>query len=162
MLVRRLQERSLHLTDTDGLRPVVLVDEGHDLRPDVLGIVRLLTNFEMDSRLVTSVVLCGQVPLRTLLRRDELEDVARRLAHVATLRLLTREETHTYVDHRLAVAGASGIFDEAARDTLFEIGRGNLRATDQLARKSLELVHQAGRDVVGANDVTQARTVLWP
>jgi type II secretory pathway predicted ATPase ExeA len=78
-LVRKLQERFLATADTDALRPVLVLDEAHEFRPEVLGILRLLTNFEMDSRLVLCVVLSGQEGLRRLLRRDELEDTSRRL-----------------------------------------------------------------------------------
>lgn len=161
-LVQRLQERLLAAVDSDGLRPVLLLDEAHDLRPDVLAMVRILTNFDMDSRLVVSVVLSGQSPLRTLLRRDELEDVARRLAHVATLRTLSRDELTRYVNHRAAVAGAANTpFDAAAIDGIYEIGRGNLRATDRLALKALELAHDGDRDVVGAAEIVEARQCLW-
>jgi type II secretory pathway predicted ATPase ExeA len=97
------------------------------------------------------------------LRRDELEDVARRLAHYATLRTLSREEVGRYVEHRCTVAGATSVpFDQAALDALFEIGRGNLRATDQLARKALELAHEADRDVCEPSHLAQARKCLWP
>jgi len=163
MLVRRLQERFLATTDGDGVRPVLLVDDAHAFRPDVLSLVRVLTNFEMDSRLVVSVVLAGQPPLRTLLEREELEDVARRLAHVATLRPLSREEVAQYVAHRCAASGAKGIpFDQGAIESLFEIGRGNLRATDGLALKALEVAADLGRDVVDPSCVLEARKRVMP
>jgi type II secretory pathway predicted ATPase ExeA len=162
-LVRKLEQHFVEAADGAGLRPVLFLDEAHDLRPDVLAMLRLLTNFDMDSRLVLSVVLAGQPPLRDLLRRDELEDVARRLAHYATLRTLSREEVGRYVEHRCTVAGATSVpFDQAALDALFEIGRGNLRATDQLARKALELAHEADRDVCEPSHLAQARKCLWP
>jgi type II secretory pathway predicted ATPase ExeA len=162
MLVQRLQERFLAAADTDGLRPVLILDEAHDMRPDVLGMLRILTNFAMDSRLVVSLVLAGQGALRTVLRRDDLEDVARRLAHIATLRVLSRDELQAYIEHRSAVAGAVAFpFDAAAVDGIHEIGRGNLRATDRLALKSLEIAHNADKDVVGTVEVVEARKCLW-
>ncbi len=162
-LVRRLQEHFLNASDTDGLRPVLLLDEAHDLRVDVLAMIRLLTNFDMDSRLVVSVILSGQKPLARLLGRDDLEDVARRLAHFASLRVLSRDETVRYVDHRLTVAGASKIpFDAGAQDALYEIGRGNLRATDRLAFKTLELAHDGDCDVASSSHVVEARRRVFP
>ncbi len=53
-LVRKLQERFENTATTDGLRPVLLLDECHELRPEVLAMLRILTNFEMDSRLVVT------------------------------------------------------------------------------------------------------------
>ena len=53
-------------------------------------------------------------------------------------------------------------FDKAAIDALFEIGRGNLRATDHLARKSLEIAHDQDREVCEPTHVAHARKLLWP
>ena len=162
-LVRKLQDRFTEAAESSGTRPVLILDEAHDLRPDTLSIVRLLTNFDMDSRLVLSIVLAGQPKLRDLLRRDELEDVAKRLAHYATLRTLTREEVDRYIEHRCSIAGAAKVpFDKAAIDALFEIGRGNLRATDQLARKAIEVAHDQDKDVADVAHVAHARKLLWP
>jgi type II secretory pathway predicted ATPase ExeA len=161
-LVRRLQDRLAASLDIDGLRPVLLLDEAHDIRPEVLGMLRILTNFDMDSRLVVSIVLAGQPPLAKLLRHPKLEDVARRLAHCANLRLLSRVELKPYIQHRCHIAGASACpFDTGAIEALYEIARGNLRATDHLALKSLEIAHELDADVLDSNHITQARSMLW-
>lgn len=161
-LVRRLQDRFSASLDIDGLRPVLLLDEAHDIRPEVLGMLRILTNFDMDSRLVVSIVLAGQSPLAKLLSHPRLEDVARRLAHCATLRLLSRSEIKPYIEHRCHIAGASNCpFDSGAIEALYEVGRGNLRATDHLALKALEIAHDGDCDVLDSNHITQARRMLW-
>jgi general secretion pathway protein A len=162
-LVRRLQDRFSETAHSEGLRPVLILDEAHDLRPDTLAMLRILTNFEMDSKLVVSIVLAGQPGLRDLLRRDDLVDMAGRLAHYATLRLLSRDEINRYLEHRCTIAGAVSVpFDKEAVDALYEIGRGNLRATDQLARKALEITHHADQDVCAATHVAQARKLVCP
>jgi len=163
MLVRRLQEYLQSTLDIDGLRPVLLLDEAHDLRPDVLAMLRILTNFEMDSKLVVSVVLAGQPPLRELLQRTDLECIARRLAHVATLGPLSKKDATAYLKHRCHVAGNRKVpFDAHAFEAVFEIARGNLRATDRLALASLEVAFEDGSKAVDSNHVAAARTRLWP
>jgi type II secretory pathway predicted ATPase ExeA len=162
-LVRKLQENFSDTSDTLGLRPVLILDEAHDLRVEVLAMLRILTNFDMDSRLVLSIVLVGQPKLRDVLRRDELDDVAKRISHFSTLRPLSRDETQAYVEHRCGIAGAATVpFDKGSLDAIFEIGRGNLRATDQLARKALGIAHDSGADTCCAAYVAQAKKVLWP
>ena len=162
-LVRKLQDAFQHTSGTDGLRPVILLDEAHDLRPESLAMLRLLTNFDMDSRLVVSVILAGQPPLRTMLGRPEQQAIAHRLAHYATLRLLSRDETHAYVAHRSAVAGAhTAPFDPDAHETIFELSHGNLRAIDRLALKAIELAAGDGASVVSSGEVIRARQLLWP
>jgi type II secretory pathway predicted ATPase ExeA len=162
-LVRALQERFEHAVHSEGRRPVVLLDEAQDLRRDSFALVRLLTNFEMDSRLVLSLVLCGQPQLKAILSRDDQESVARRIHHYACLRLLSREELAEYVQHRCTIAGAKKTpFDTGALESLYEISRGNLRAADALALTALERAALAKKTVVGAQYVAEARQELYP
>lgn len=160
-LLRKLQQRFLDQTDDEGLRPVLLLDEAQDMRPDVLATLRILTNFDLDSRLVLSAVLAGDSRLQHLLERHDLEPVRRRLAHVAFLPLLARDQTRAYVNHRLHLAGApDGLFPDDATDALYEISRGNLRALDHLGLKTLELAAQQDRTEISAQLVAAARRHL--
>ncbi len=159
--VRKLQDAFCSEYATDGLRPVLLIDEAHDLRVSSLAMLRLITNFEMDSRLVLSVILAGQPPLRQMLARTEAHALAQRLVHVATLRFLSREEVHAYVQHRCRVAGATtDIFDAEAHEALFEISSGNLRAVDHLAIKAIESCARRGVGAVSAKEIVEARSSL--
>jgi type II secretory pathway predicted ATPase ExeA len=160
-LVRKLQDKAQDVAFVEGLRPVLLLDEAHDMRPEVLAILRIITNFEMDSKLVLSIVLAGQPPLLQMLAKDELVAVRQRLAHCATLRLMSREETASYVEHRMTSVGARSLpFDQKALDAIFEISRGNLRAVNSLARKALEVAAKKGVATVDPTLVTAARALL--
>ena len=65
------------------------------------------------------------------MRRAELEDLAQRLSWYGSLRHLTRDELREYVLHRCAIVGAAAnTFDDRAMEALFEMGKGNPRATD--------------------------------
>jgi len=162
-LVRRLQDRFQGQIESEGVRPVLILDDAHELRSSSLGLIKVLTNFNMDSRLVLSVLLVGQPALRRALQRDELEDVARRLVHIATLRLLSRDQTRQYVEHRCTIAGAVAIpFDDSAFEALYELSRGNLRAIDRLALKALELAAAKDRDLVETVHLTEARKLVCP
>lgn len=162
-LFRSLQNFFHEAYDVEGRRPVLIIDEAHDMRPDVLSILRLLTNFEMDSKLVVSIIIAGQPRLATMLRMPMLDDIQQRLGHCATLRLLSRQETVEYVKHRCRIAGVAACpFDPAAIEAVYEIGKGNLRATNQLALKALEVTYHAQHDVVDATHVTHARSMIWP
>lgn len=162
-LVRKLQEQWETSSAVDGLRTLLILDEAHDIRPEVLAILRILTNFEMDSRLVISIILAGQPSLKTMLGRDELEDVAKRIANYVDLRLLSRDETQLYIEHRCAIAGASTTpVDTTAVEAIYEMSRGNMRAIDRLALEALELAHEAKVEVVSSGHVVAAKKNLWP
>jgi len=161
-LVRRLQERFTASMDVDSLRPVLILDEAHSIRPEVLSILGILTNFDMDSRLVVSIILSGQSPLLELLRQPMLEDVAKRMAHSACLHLMAAPDVNKYVKHRCLIAGSTqSPFESDALTALYEISRGNFRATDYLALKSLEVAHDNECKQVNANHVVEARGLLW-
>ena len=160
-LLRTVQEAVESRIGTDGLRTVLVLDDAHELRPQVLGMFKALTNYEMDSRLVLSIVLVGQPPLSKLLRRAELLDVAQRLAWYGELRLLSRDETVDYIAHRCTIAGATrDLFDERAVESLYEMSRGNPRAVDHLARRALEVAHHKQAPVVSEVEVSAARRTL--
>ena len=162
-LIRNLQQHFMQNMDTDGLRSVLIIDESHGMKLEVLSMLKVLCNFEMDSRLVVSIILCGKSPLRNMLSRADMEDVARRFSHYATLRPFTRDETFNYIKHRCAIDGVSSLpFDSGAMDAIFEIARGNMRAIDELSRKSMQVAHENDCDTVDSNHVAEARKYLWP
>lgn len=160
-LVRSVQDYFRHTYHTEGLRPVLLLDECHDLRPSVFSMFRLLTNFEMDSKLVVSIIFAGQPLLKSLLGQEGLEDMAQRISHFGEFRLLSRSESLDFLNHGLTVAGSTvSPFDKDACESLYELSRGNMRALGSLARKSLEVADSKNSDVVSLNHVTDARAKL--
>jgi general secretion pathway protein A len=113
--------------------------------------------------LVLGVILAGQPGLEAMLKKAPLEDVAQRLSCFARLRLLSREETARYLDHRCAVAGASTTpFDAGAMEAVFEISRGNMRAIDKLCLAALGAAAKRGVAVVANADVIAARKNVLP
>ena len=161
-LVRSVQQRLDTELGNEGRRPVLLIDEAHDMRPETLAMLRILTNFDMDSRLVVSLVLVGQPTLKTMLAMPELSEISSRLNHCGEIRLLTREESYRYLDHRCRSAGASGnLFDEDAVEGVFEITRGNMRAIDRLALEAIYELAEMGGDKVTPEIVVKVRARLW-
>lgn len=161
-LAMALEERLRAGYEDQGLRQVLIFDDAQDMRLEAIRLLRLLTNFEMDSRLVVSIILSGQLSLKQHILTPELEDVRQRLAHCAELRLLSREDSFGYLDHRTKIAGlAVSPFTDGAKEALFEITRGNMRALDKLALASLKKAAQANRAKVEAADVAIVRGEQW-
>lgn len=161
-LVRAIEETFKSGLSEQGRRQVIVFDEAHDMRSEMIRMLRLLTNFEMDSKLVVSVILCGQMPLRETLLDARMQDIRQRLVHFGHLRLLTREESNAYIQHRSAASGVPRApFDTNALDAIFEISRGNFRAIDSLCNKALEISDNAAREIVDQTDVAAARSALW-
>jgi general secretion pathway protein A len=161
-LVAAIEERFRQGYEEQGLRQVVMFDDAPERRPEVIRLLRLLTNYEMDSKLVVSVILAGQGPLKQAILAQAMEDVRQRLSHAGELRLLAREETKAYVDHRVKIAGASrSPFSGESIEALHEVTLGNMRAIDKMATASLRAADAAGRATISAADVAAVRSEQW-
>ena len=82
MTFRAIQQEVVRLAAERRLTVLLIIDEAHRLRADVLAELPLLTNFEWDSGSRLALLLCGQAGLRQRLRMAELEALAPKLAEV--------------------------------------------------------------------------------
>jgi general secretion pathway protein A len=122
----------------DGRRVILVVDEAQNLRPEVLEEVRLLTNLETSKQKLLQIILIGQPELRELLLRNDLRQLAQRITGRYHLEPLTREETASYIEHRLKVAGALGeVFDAGAKKEVFRLSQGVPRLINVICDRSL-------------------------
>jgi general secretion pathway protein A len=63
-LFRIVKERILSLNKTSRVHPVLVIDEAHMLRNEILAELRMLANFEIDSYNALTILLCGQESLQ--------------------------------------------------------------------------------------------------
>ena len=92
-----------------GKNNVLVIDEAQNLSAEVLEQLRLLTNLETSERKLLQIILIGQPELRGMLARPELEQLAQRVIARYHLGSLSEPETGQYIEHRLAVAGATAL-----------------------------------------------------
>lgn len=88
-----------------GKTAVLIVDEAHNLEWDVLEEIRLLGNLENRQGKLLQIILSGQPELDRKLDTANLRQLKQRIVLRCSLNPLTREETHEYIDARLARAG---------------------------------------------------------
>src|SRR5437667_1193358 len=88
-----------------GRRTVLIIDEAQNLSARVLEEIRLLTNLETTKEKLLQVILIGQPELAELLARRNLRQLAQRVTARYHLRPFTEEETRSYVQHRMEIAG---------------------------------------------------------
>jgi general secretion pathway protein A len=135
---RALQTEISRLVLEAKQRPVVIVDEAHHLRNDVLEDLRLLTNYEMDSENRLCLLLVGLTELRRRLRMAVHESLEQRIVVRHHLPGLAREELPQYLAHRLRVAGCElPLFEPAVIEALFQASQGIPRKINRLAHYAL-------------------------
>ena len=130
--------RHLLEAHAEGRRTILVVDEAQNLAPAVLEQVRLLTNLETAKQKLLQIILIGQPELRELLARTDLRQLAQRITARYHLEPLSREETASYIEHRLKVAGALGeIFDNSAKKEVFRLSQGVPRLVNVICDRAL-------------------------
>ena len=121
-----------------GRRTILVVDEAQNLAPAVLEQVRLLTNLETAKQKLLQIILIGQPELRELLARNDLRQLAQRITGRYHLEPLTSEESSSYIEHRLKVAGAVGeVFDTGAKKEVFRLSQGVPRLINVICDRAL-------------------------
>jgi len=107
-------------------RVVLIVDEAQSLAAEVLEDLRLFSNINASRTTLLQTVLVGQLALREMLRRPEMRQFAQRVAVDYLLAPLDKEQTHSYIRHRLGLAcpGRENLFTAEACDAIFVASRG--------------------------------------
>ena len=100
----------------------------------------LLLNFDMDSSHYLTLLLIGQPLLRRTLSLQMHEPLRQRIAVQYHLEGLSREELDAYLAHQLKAAGVSQpLFDDTARQALYQATKGIPRKVNKLAMTALRL-----------------------
>ncbi len=101
-----------------GDRPVVLfVDEAQTLSDDALEELRLMSNLDTTTTKSIQIVLVGQPELRHRLRQPRHAALRQRIVMAKQIEPLGRQDTATYIQHRLAAAS----LDPNAPATVFTV-----------------------------------------
>ena len=144
-----------------GRYTVIIVDEAQHISPSLLEQIRLLTNLETHKSRLLKVILVGQPELNELISRQELRQVAQRITGRYHLRQLLPHETIAYIQHRLAIAGATRvIFTAGALASVHRYTGGIPRLTNVLCDRALlgayaqhqaqvepKVIHQAAKEL---------------
>ena len=143
--------------------PVLVIDEAHHLRNDVLEDLRLLTNFAMDAEQRLCLVLVGLTELRRRLAMAMHESLSQRLVVRHHLTGLGRDEVDAYIKHRLRLSGCElPLFEEPAVEALFQSARGLPRQINRIAHYALSAAALDEARTVSAEHLQRALEELRP
>lgn len=130
-------------TYREGKKALIFIDEANAISPSNLENLRLLTNLQGDRRNLFTIVLAGQIEFARRLEHPKRANLFQRVGTYSRIdRLESREVVKTYIETRLALAGASkGIFTDDAIDGIWEYSN---RGTPRLINKMAKLCLKAG------------------
>ena len=150
--IQRIQ-RCLGDNAKDDRHAVLVVDEAHLLEGQrTFEALRLLMNFEVAARPALTVLLVGQTSLLPLVER--LPQLDERLGVKCLLGAMSVEETMSYVQHRLALAGAARpIFSPSALEAIHRHARGLPRRINRLCDLALLIGFAEDRQSIGEAEI---------
>lgn len=156
-LFRQIRAEVTRLCGEARQKPILIVDEAHHLRSDVLEDLRLLTNYAMDSDNRLCLVLVGHPELRRRLGMAVHEALAQRVVVRAHVSGLTREELGPYLRHLLRLAGTElELFEPAAQEAIFQAASGLPRKVNLLAHHALMAAALARAKTVAPEHIQSA------
>jgi type II secretory pathway predicted ATPase ExeA len=149
-LVRQISQTIVRLNQSKKQHPLLICDEAQLLGHPALEHLPLLLNFDMDSSRYLTVLLVGQPLLRRTLSLQMHEPLRQRIAVQYHLDGLSRDELDAYLAHQLKVAGCGQpLFDDTARQALYQATKGILRKVNKLAVTALRLAAARKASTVG-------------
>lgn len=122
-----------------GKRCLILVDEAQGLPEETLEFLRILTNLETTQRKLLQVVLFAQPEMEKKVQHPRLVQLQQRIFLQLKIERLTKEETRSYVQHRLEVSGGGNFvrFDDSATTWIWSQSRGNPRIINKICEACL-------------------------
>jgi len=157
VLLREL-ERFLLQQKREQRQALLIVDEVQNLPPKSVEELRMLSNFQLDGQPLIQVFLIGQQQFRATLLSEDFEQLRQRVIATYHLNPLDEDETRTYIEHRLTLAGwdHNPEFAENAFPGIYEFTDGVPRRVNNLCDRLLLF---AFLEDLGAIDAQTVRIV---
>lgn len=144
-----------------GRTPILVIDEAQNLSGEVLEQIRLLSNLETEEDKLIQIILVGQPELRRHLSDHSLRQLNQRIAVRYHLRPLNQEETTSYIQNRLKIAGRTEkVFNGSALKAVFRFSGGIPRKINLICDRALLTAYSENHRIVTARDIKQALVEL--
>lgn len=137
-IFKQIQESIFNYATNKNITPVIIIDEAQFLKNSVLDDLRIIFNFQMDSKDLAIIVLTGQPNFINQINRSNHEALRQRISVNYHMEGLKDTEVKEYITSRLRVAGCDEpIFSDDSFELLYSITNGHLRELDSIARMCL-------------------------
>jgi len=116
----------------------IAIDECQLLKPEILTDLKILFNFEMDSKNLATVLLIGLPVINYTLSKTVFEDLNQRILMKYDFKGIGESEIREYISDRLRLVKASeDIFTEDAIKSMANIVNGSIRRLNLIIERAL-------------------------
>lgn len=132
-----LRQKWRNHIETTLVRPVLLIDEAQRLNDVVFDELKSLSSDHLDTQMLVTIVLAGDLRLAERLTHPQLRPIESRLRHRLLLTPWESEELTEYLQNALRLAGAPSLMTSELINTLVDRSMGNLRTLMNLSNDCL-------------------------
>lgn len=157
VLFEKIKDQLAASFTQNGRTPIFVIDEAQFLRQAVLDDLRMLMNFEIDSRNYFVLVLSGEQRLVNTLLTPVNEALRQRITVHYSFKGMSNEEAGKMVLHKIQSAGgAASIIDPAALNAVVAAAHGYARRLDMIMSQALLIGAQNKRTSIDADTIEAA------
>lgn len=157
-LYNNIQREIKRLVIEQRVEVVIIIDDAHYLNPKIIDDLKILFDFQMDSKDYTTIILVGQEELKRELSKVNYETIQQRILVNYKYEGLTREEVKDYIKTRLELSKQKqNIFSESALNGLYNASKGNPRRLNSLIVNCLIIGCQEEKNIIDEEIVMFAK-----
>lgn len=136
---------------------VIIIDEAQQLRPSTITDLKMLFNFEMDSKNLATVILIGQNNLINNLLLETNRAIRQRINMTYSMKNITLDETIEYIKFKVQEAGgANDLFTPNAIEKIYKEANGAPRIIDAICSNCLIVGNKLKTSIINAEVVDLA------
>jgi type II secretory pathway predicted ATPase ExeA len=156
-----IQERIINLVKDRGQTCVVIIDEAQYLQTSILNDLKILLNFEMDSKDYVAFVLAGQPLLNNILTKKVHEPLRQRVVMNYNFNGITQEEGKKYILEKLKECGVyNQIITDGALEAIVSSGNGSIRKINSMVDKCLFIGSISNAKMIDTDIVMNAQNEI--
>ena len=134
------------------ITPVIIIDEANCINNAVLNDMKILFNFDMDSKDRAIVLLVGQTGLINILNLSVNEPIRQRVIMNYNLDSRTKEEALHYIKSKIQGAKATtDIFDANALEAIVNAANGTPRVINKICNNCLIIANSKEKNIVDSD-----------
>ena len=143
------------------MRCVIIIDEAQYLQTAILNDLKLLLNFEMDSKDYATLILAGQPLLNNILTKKAHEALKQRIVMNYNFTGINKEEGKKYILDKLKESGVyEQIITDGALEAIVSSGNGAIRKLNSMVDKCLFVGSISNAKMIDTDIVMNAQNEL--
>lgn len=155
--IRTIRDEITRLSVEKRKTPVIIIDEANYINNAILNDLKILFNFEMDSRDRAVVLLAGLPNLNSTLKLSMHEPLLQRIVMNYNMEGMTKEEGRIYIAEKLKGAGCGHpVFEDAAVEAILNAADGTPRMINKYCNTCMLIGDSLKEDMITSDTVMKA------